>query len=79
MDRLKYKGYIIKAIPYQLAKDKSWTININIERHTGSAVTVRNFSAANTFLTEEEAIKHCFNLGMKIIDGKVEGCSIDDL
>jgi hypothetical protein len=79
MDRLKYKGYIIKAKPYQLAKDKSWTININIERHTGSAVTVRNFSAANTFPTEEEAIQHCFIFGKQIIDGKAEGCSVDDL
>lgn len=79
MNRVEYKGYVIKAAPYQLAKDKSWSINLYIERHTGSYVEMRNFSAANTFPTEKEAIQHCYNFGMEIIDGKVKDCTVDDL
>jgi hypothetical protein len=79
MNRVEYKGYIIHATPYKLAEDKGWFINLHIERHTGSGVTDRNFSAANTFPTEAEAIQHCFNFGMQIIDGKAEGFSVDDL
>ena len=33
MGRVEYKGYIIHATPYQLAKDKSWTINIHIKEN----------------------------------------------
>ena len=79
MGRIEYKGYIIHATPYQLAKDKSWTINIHIKRHTGSGVNDKNFSAANTFPTKTEAIKHCLRFGKQIIDGKVKDCTVDDL
>ena len=79
MSRIEYKGYIIHATPYQLAEDKKWSINLHIERHTGPDVADRNFSAANTFPTESEAIQHCFRFGKQIIDEKVKGCSVDDL
>ena len=79
MSRVEYKGYIINATLYKLAEDKGWSINIHIERHTGSGMTGRSFSAANTFPTEKEAIQHCINFGMQIIDGQAEGCSVDDL
>ena len=79
MNRVKYKDYVINSTPYQLAKDKSWSINIRIERHTGSSVTMREFSASNTFPTEKEAIQHCYYFGKQIIDEEAEGCSVADL
>jgi hypothetical protein len=79
MNDALYKGYVIKATPYQLKESKKWTVNITIEHHTGERINFKNFSAANTFETKEEAIKHCINFGRRIIDGKIEDCTVDDL
>ena len=37
------------------------------------------FEAGHTFGTEEEAKKYCLDFGMKIIDGQINDCSVDDL
>ena len=79
MDSAPYKGYLVQAEPYQLADSGEWTINISIRHDTGSAVNIRNFSAANTFKTKKEAIQHCINFGRQIIDGKFEDCTVTDL
>jgi len=77
-DIIEYNGYEIQASPYQLAESKRWTVNIYILKHRGSHTTSRNFSSSNTFLTKEEAVKHCFAFGMKIIDDKIKGFSVKD-
>lgn len=79
MDGFHYKGYVIQAVPYQLAKDKKWTININIWKEKGSSVTERNFSASNTFIDKDEAIQHCYHFGKQIIDGELKGMTVSDL
>ena len=79
IDSVIYKGYRIQAVPYKLADSGEFTVNINISNDTGSAVNIRNFSAANTFKTKEEAIQHCINFGRQIIDGKFEDCTVADL
>ncbi|MBI4447178.1 MAG: hypothetical protein HY645_14885 [Acidobacteria bacterium] len=78
MTRVPYKGFIIDAKPFHLQGDR-WSVNLDIERHTGADVRCRNFNALNTYATEAGAIQHCINLGMQIIDGQVENCSVDDL
>ena len=30
-------------------------------------------------LSPQEAVKHCFDLGMKIIDSKIKDCSVENL
>jgi predicted nucleic acid-binding protein len=79
IDSVPYKCYLIQAAPYQLADSGEWTINISIWHDTGSAVNIRNFSAANTFNKKEEAIQHCIIFGRQIIDGKFEDCTVTDL
>jgi len=37
------------------------------------------FPASDTFFSEVEAIQHSLDFGKRIIDGKVEDCSIEDL
>jgi len=74
-----YKGYVIQAVPYRLADSGEFKINISIWHDTGSAINIRNFSATNTFKTEEEAIQHCIRFGQQIIDGKVTNCTVTDL
>jgi len=42
----------------------------------GSHVTDRGFSAANHWNSEKEAIDHCFDSGMQIVDGKCPGMEL---
>lgn len=79
MDRTSYKGYEIKAVPYQLADSEEWTVNIVILKHRGGQVASREFSASNTFKSRDEAVKHCFAFGGQIIDGKSENSTVADL
>ena len=39
----------------------------------------REFYPKDILKTEDEAVKFCFDLGVRIIDGEVEDCSVDDL
>ena len=79
MTNIMYKGYEIRAVPYQLAGSGEWTVDILVVRDNGTEVKHRKFSASNTYKTKDEAVQHCFNLGKQIIDGKVEHCSVVDL
>lgn len=74
-----YKGFIICPQPQKLAKTKEWTTRIFIEKYRNGKVTVRPFFAGNTFKSKEEAIQHCINFGMHIVDGTLDGCSVNDL
>ena len=78
----QYKGYIISAQPYQLQDSRRWRPKITIYRHPSSNIDTvfQPFTdTENTCESEVEAIKHCFILGAKIIDGEIEGCSINHL
>ncbi len=78
MDNITYKGLTIRALPFHLKGDKWNTyLVIRVERYEKTAH--RQFSAPETFRTREEAVAHCLKFGMDIIDGKVEGCTVDDL
>jgi hypothetical protein len=79
MDVMKYKEFEIKASPYQLAESGYWSLNIYITHHKGGETLEKNFSAAKTFKTRDEAVTHCLNFGRKIIDGEVQGCTVADL
>lgn len=79
MTKMFYKGFEIEAKPDQLVESQSWKIRISIFRYKGNKVTEKPFEASNTFETEEEAKKFCFDFGMKIIDGQINDCSVDDL
>ena len=79
MASLQYKGYEIRAVPYQLADSGEWTLDILIVRDTGTEIKHRKFGAGNRYKTKDEAIQHCFDLGRQIIDGKVEDYSVADL
>lgn len=79
MKKVPYKGYVIEATPYQLSDSMVWTINIYIRFDMEEQITFRNFSAANTFKTKDEAIQHCIDFGRRIIDGEIPNCSVSDL
>lgn len=79
MDAVQYKGFEIRAAPYQLADSGAWQVNLHIFRHLEGETKSRNFSAANTYKTREEAVMHCFQLGKQIIDGQSASFSVTDL
>lgn len=74
-----YKAYEIQPAPYQLADTGEWTLNIGIFHERGNEMRLRQFTAANSFKTREEAFGHCFNFGRQIIDGKIENCTVNGL
>lgn len=76
--KAEYKGFTIEASPFRL-KNGQWSLNIYIILYKPESVTARNFSALNTFPTEEEAVAYCFQFGQDIIDGNVGGCSVEGL
>jgi hypothetical protein len=74
MKRVKYKGFVVEAQPLPLVGGR-WDLRVFIERHTGDSVLVTQYSAANTFSTEQEAAQHCIAFGQQIINGNVTGCT----
>ncbi len=79
MAAVPYKQFTIRPAPHQLADSLEWQINVYIVRHTGDKTVERNFSAANTFKTEDEAIAHCIDFARQIIDGHAKGMSVSDM
>ena len=70
VENIDYRGYKIRAAPYQLAKSKRWALEFQIFSSNGNNILAKMFSAVNTFETGEEAALHCLNLGKQIIDSK---------
>ena len=66
-----YKGYEIRAAPHLLDAPRRWSVDVDIIRDAGRTVREQHYSAANTFLSEEEAVAHCLEFGRRIIDGEV--------
>jgi hypothetical protein len=68
--RHPYKGFIIKARPYQLRDIPRWTTDFNIEKHDGAGVTGTRFRFDKTrvFDTEEAAIEAAILDGRQKID-----------
>lgn len=74
-----YKGYEIRPTPEFLTESEEWSSNLHILIHKENEVVDRQFSAADTYKSKEEAIEHCINFGRQIIDGNVNGCTVTDL
>ena len=72
-----YEGFVIQSAPHHLADSGRWYLTIRI--WTGGRGKSRKFFRVDTFATREEAVAHGFNFGKQIIDGKVEGRSVNDL
>ncbi len=78
MSEITYKDFTIKATPFKL-HDGNWSTDIWITVHPDDGPKSRNFSALDTFPTEKEAVEFCFQYGRDIIDGNVEGLTVEDL
>lgn len=75
----QYKGYAIEANPPKF-DGGTWGTYLVISRDTHtSAPRRRRFDDDERFDRRLDAVRHCFELGRKIIDGKVAGMSVEDL
>ncbi len=79
MESFLYEDYVIVPQPHELRKSGHWTVNIRIERHVHGTLNAKPFYASNTFPTREGAVRRCVAFGKQIIDGQVQGCTVDDL
>ncbi len=67
-----YKGFTITGRTYQLYATRQWTIDLEISRRGRH----RTFGVPDHAATEAEALAACHELGQRIIDGQVAGCSV---
>ena len=75
MTLTRYRGFEIVSRSYQLADTGRWTIDFDI-RNDGRG---RSFSLKETHATAAEAEAQCVLLGRRIIEGRVDGWSAEDL
>jgi hypothetical protein len=74
-----YKGYVIEADPQKQGKSGPWATYLVIRRDRPGGPRVKPFEDDATFPNRIEAVRHCFELGARIIDGEIEGWSVDEL
>ena len=80
MNRISYKGFVIRPAPLPLSGTSGWNTQIYISKDKDSNQhSERKFTGATTSTTEDEAIKRCIVLGKHIIDGEIDNCSLDGL
>ena len=77
--RLPYRGFQIEEHTYQLAESREWAGKIQIWRANSLNIVGKPFIIGNTFASKNEAVLHAFNFGKQVIDGQVDGCSVEDL
>ena len=75
MTTIRYRGFDIVARPYQLADTGRWTVDFDVRR-SGRG---RSFSLKETHATAAEAEAQCLILGRRIVEGRVNGWSVQDL
>ena len=75
-NKLKHKGYIIKANT-SLLKTGEWNTEIEILKDKGNEIIGKPFVSKNTYKTKDSAIIANLIFGKKIIDGDIPGCSVD--
>ena len=69
-----YKGFAITARTYQIRGSGVWTLGVLI----AGRGRMRSFTGPTTYESEAAAVAGCGAFAREIIDGKVEGCRIED-
>jgi hypothetical protein len=75
----KYKGYLLRSKSVHLAESDRWTLEVTVVRNKNSESETgeQTFSSENTFSTKEVADMEGIIFARKIIDGEINGFSID--
>lgn len=75
MTSIRYKGFNVRTRSYQLFESGRWTVDFDIRRNG----LRQRFSLGEHYRTEQEADARCSGLGRRIIDGRIQGWSVDYL
>ncbi len=75
-----YKNYLLRSKSVQLSESDRWTLEVTVARNKGSGGEPREqtVSCENTFPSKEVADMEGIIFARKIIDGEINGLSIDD-
>lgn len=76
---ITYKGFILQAAVEQLRDSGRWTIRTLIARHHANEVKEKFVSASNTFPDKVEAERHSLEFAKKVVDGKCQNATTEDL
>lgn len=76
---VEYQGYTIQSAPSHLMEDERWRLRVFISVEDNRGVRTREFSSEVLYMTEQEADIHGITFGQRLIDGKVEGRSVNDM
>ena len=76
---VEYQGYTIQSAPSHLMEDERWRLRVFISVEDNRGVRTREFSSDVLYTTEQEADIHGITFGQRLIDGKVEGRSVNDM
>ena len=76
-----YKGYLLRSKSVHLVESDRWTLEVTVARNKDSENEMREqtFSSDSTFPTKEAADMEGIIFARKIIDGEINGLSIDKL
>lgn len=74
-----YHGYEVEALPKQDPKTNHWHIKLNIWKQRHGLLNSLPFESTESYLTQKEAIDRCWKYGQKIIDGEMNGVSVNNL
>jgi hypothetical protein len=78
MSSVPYKDFIIKAVPMPL-RDGGFTVEVTIQKDERWRVVERRFSAKRTAPTREAAERDALDFGRAIIDGNVNGETVETM
>lgn len=67
---IEYHGYTIEPTTRPKGTPAAWTLEVRITR-AGRRTGARRCRAPNTYADEDLALKHCFEFGRQIVDGKL--------
>ncbi len=75
-----YKDYLLRSKSAQISESDRWTLEVTVARIKGSEGEARehSFSSDNTFPCKETADMESIIFARKIIDGEINGLSIDE-
>jgi|SRR5688572_15998409 hypothetical protein len=76
---VEYQGYTIQSAPSHLVENERWRLRVFISVEDNRGVRTREFSSEVLYTTEQEADIHGITFGQRLIDGKVEGRSVNDM
>lgn len=78
-DPVPYKGYVINPAPYPYSDPERYSVRVVIARHDDKGVSERPYDSGEFRDSKSDAEQDAVEFARHIIDGRVEGLSVNDL